>query len=370
MLSDKTLGIVRLLLLATTFIACGGPLEEQSRSEGEQQSQDLEAITAASWKEVEWVPRSQVLGDGSGVHTHPLLTGDVNGDGLTDLLFIGQDWSGPGLNIRVKLSNGDGTWTSRSQVLGDGSGVHTYPARVGDVNGDGLTDLIFVGQGWNGPGLNVRVKLSNGDGTWTSRSQVLGDGSGVHENSSHAADVNGDGRTDIIFVGQGWSGTGLNVRTKLSQVPATACALNGRVYDIPVDTQQFPRLSEQKPVQVLSLPQLDVSARPYTDGFPGVPNRTEWFAIRFIGSFSIPTAGSYRFRLHSDDGSRLYIDDQLVVDNDGLHSPRSALGTVSLAAGTHHLRVDYYQGPREEIALQLFWTPPGGQETYWAPCDS
>jgi hypothetical protein len=44
------------------------------------------------------------------------------------------------------------------KVLGDGSGVHRYPALTGDINDDKKTDLIFVGQGWDGPGLNVRVK--------------------------------------------------------------------------------------------------------------------------------------------------------------------------------------------------------------------
>ena len=115
-------------------------------------------------------------GDGSGVHAHPALTGDVNGDGLMDIVFVGQNWSGGGLNIRTKLSNGNGTWTSRSQVLGDGSGVHTHSALTGDVNGDGHMDIVFVGQNWSGGGLNIRTKLSNGNGTWISQSQVLGDG--------------------------------------------------------------------------------------------------------------------------------------------------------------------------------------------------
>ena len=173
-----------------------------------------------------WVHKYQVQGDGSGVHVYPSHIGDVNGDGKTDLIFIGQNWNGAGLNIRTKLSNGDGTWTHKYQVQGDGSGVHSYPSHVGDVNGDGKDDLVFVGQNWNGAGLNIRTKLSNGDGTWTHKYQVLGDGSGVHTYPSHIGDVNGDGKADLVFVGQNWSGAGLNIRTKLSNGDGTWTAIH------------------------------------------------------------------------------------------------------------------------------------------------
>lgn len=163
-----------------------------------------------------WTNWSQVLGDGPGVHMYPPLVGDVDDDGRADLIFVGQGWSGAGLNIRVKRSNGDGTWASWAQVLGDGSGLHTYPTLVGDVDGDGKDDLVFVGQGWSGLGLNIRVKRSNGDGTWTSWSQILGDGVGVHTHRTLIGDVDGDSRDDLVFVGQGWSGPGLNIRVKRS----------------------------------------------------------------------------------------------------------------------------------------------------------
>jgi hypothetical protein len=163
-----------------------------------------------------WTSTFDVQGDGIGVHTYPTLIGDVNGDDKADLVFVGQNWSGAGLNIRTKLSNGDGTWTSTSEVQGDGISVHTYPPMIGFVDDDNKADLIFVGQNWSGAGLNIRTKLSNGDGTWTSTSDIQGDGIGMHTYPSMIGDVNGDGRDDIVFVGQNWSGVGLNIRTKLS----------------------------------------------------------------------------------------------------------------------------------------------------------
>ncbi len=54
-------------------------------------------------------------------------------------------------------------------------------------------------------------------------------------------------------------------------------------------------------------------------GFPGIDNRFEWFAIDYTGNFWIARGGKYKFALNSDDGSKLYIDDTLVIDNDGQH---------------------------------------------------
>jgi hypothetical protein len=176
-----------------------------------------------------WTAVKQVLGDGAGVHTYPTLTGDVNGDGRTDLIFVGQNSSGGGLYIRTKLSKGDGTWTAVNQTFGDGAGVHTYPTLTGDVNGDGRTDVIFVGQNSSGGGLYIRTKLSKGDGTWTAVNQTFGDGAGVHTYPTLTGDVNGDGRTDVIFAGQNWSGAGLNIRTKLASNNGTWDAVSALI---------------------------------------------------------------------------------------------------------------------------------------------
>jgi hypothetical protein len=70
----------------------------------------------------------------------------------------------------------------------------------------------------------------------------------------------------------------------------------------------------------------------------------------------------YKFRLLSDDGSKLYIDSILIIDNDGTHAPKSITGEIYLSPGTYPIRVDYFQGPKMQIALQLFVTLPGEEE--------
>ena len=55
----------------------------------------------------------------------------------------------------------------------------------------------------------------------------------------------------------------------------------------------------------------------------------------------------------SDDGSRLYLDDKLVIDNDGMHPPEELSGSAVLTRGIHKIRVIYFQGPRFSVALVL-----------------
>lgn len=68
------------------------------------------------------------------------------------------------------------------------------------------------------------------------------------------------------------------------------------------------------------------------------------YALRFEGYFDAKRQGSYSFTLNSDDGSRLYVDDKPVVDNDGIHPPQSAKGSVQLTAGVHKVTVGFFQG--------------------------
>ena len=69
----------------------------------------------------------------------------------------------------------------------------------------------------------------------------------------------------------------------------------------------------------------------------------------FIEGSLYVDGGSYEFRLGSDDGSLLYIDDELIIDNDGGHSFASVTGSVDLEEGYHSLRLEYFQGPVMEV---------------------
>jgi hypothetical protein len=104
-----------------------------------------------------------------------------------------------------------------------------------------------------------------------------------------------------------------------------------------------------------------VPAQDFRQGFPGVTKRIEWFAIDYRGKFWISAPGAYRFNMLSDDGAKLYIDDQVIIDNDGLHAPLWKDGFVDLAGGLHRMRVSYFQGPKWAIALVLKVSGPHQQ---------
>jgi hypothetical protein len=104
----------------------------------------------------------------------------------------------------------------------------------------------------------------------------------------------------------------------------------------------------------------DVRERQQVDGFPGITDRASWFMIEYTGVFTVARDGIYAFRLHSDDGSYLFIDGQQVIDNDGKHEPWSRRGSIPLVAGEHHLKLLYGQ-TTDRMALQLYVRVPGGQ---------
>ncbi len=109
-----------------------------------------------------------------------------------------------------------------------------------------------------------------------------------------------------------------------------------------------------------------VSPRTFTDGFPSsgktgeILSTIEWFALDAIADLDVPADGSYQFQIQSDDGAILYLDGTNVLDNDGRHHPiKKQSQNIFLNKGKHRVVVHYFQGPRYEIALELYWKKPG-----------
>jgi hypothetical protein len=136
--------------------------------------------------------------------------------------------------------------------------------------------------------------------------------------------------------------------------------LRGLVYHIRRNSTELPNFEKKKPAgPPIYTASLNLPPQDFRLGFPGVTKRIEWFAIDYMGRFWIDDPGIYTFSLLSDDGSKLYIDDEVVIDNDGVHRPQEKTGDVELAGGIHRMRVSYFQGPKFYVALVLKAAGPG-----------
>ncbi|MFD4976157.1 glycoside hydrolase family 3 C-terminal domain-containing protein, partial [Streptomyces sp. NPDC058424] len=91
-------------------------------------------------------------------------------------------------------------------------------------------------------------------------------------------------------------------------------------------------------------------------GSPGAGVPANNFSVRWTGTLTPPKTGTYTFSLLSEDGSRLYIDGKLVIDNwDARNHPDAKWGTVDLVAGRNYsIKVEHFNGTSEGKA-HLGW---------------
>ena len=93
---------------------------------------------------------------------------------------------------------------------------------------------------------------------------------------------------------------------------------------------------------------LKVAAQGESVGFDlSVAGRPDNYGLRFTSNLQIAKEGEYQFALGSDDGSRLIIDDEKVVDCDGIHPHQTVEGRKTLGVGFHEVVVEYFQGGGE-----------------------
>lgn len=96
--------------------------------------------------------------------------------------------------------------------------------------------------------------------------------------------------------------------------------------------------------------------------------RPDSFAFVYTGFLDIPNTGVYYLELRSDDGARLFLGDELLVDNDGSHSARRREGVQALQAGLHPIRLEYFDDYSGET-LQVTLIDQHGTKTTLKPGD-
>jgi len=122
--------------------------------------------------------------------------------------------------------------------------------------------------------------------------------------------------------------------------------VNGLDYAYYLNTER--RRNVLKPEKTGTAVAFDLSAR----------TRKDLFGFKFHGFIRIPRDGVYTFYTKSDDGSKLFVGDELVVDNGGLHGMTERSGALALRAGLHPITVTYFQHNNEQ-GLEVLYSGPG-----------
>lgn len=230
-----------------------------------------------------------------------IAASDVNGDGEPDLLAAIQPAGSISGAVGVLLGNGGGTFKPAVSYPSNGSG--SYSVSVSDVNGDGKRDLILTGYSGlpvtTGP---VRVLLGKGDGTFQTALSFNQGGGG--STSAAVADLNGDGKPDLVVAP---SGGGIGVL--LNNTPS--CTIPPVVTMSATPAYLWPPNGKLTPITI--------SGR-ITDPGNGCTIKTaayvvndEYGKVQPHGAVSLGAGGSYRFtvwlpasRLGNDRDGRLY----------------------------------------------------------------
>ncbi|KAA6457574.1 hypothetical protein DYQ86_22370 [Acidobacteria bacterium AB60] len=336
----------------------------------------------------------------------PFIIGDFNNDGIPDVGAINAVYLAPNNTITIFLGKGDGTFTVAA--TSPAIGYNPTAIATADVNGDGNADLIVDQQESQTSGNGqIAIFFGNGDGTFTPTSTPTALSSVV--NSVIPADINGDGKIDLVLGGNGSSGIdillgkGDGTFTAIAG-PTSAGGANVAVADINNDGIPdliFPAAITSYLTVFLgngdgtfseapSSPNVNVKlGNSFTiadldlDGVPdivyAIPNATTGGTLlgKGDGSF-VPTPATFTLQLYfsgplivadfNGDGwpDALWIDGGGRTVQDSLNLPTetaSASATVSLPAPGTHLADASYQGDSRYKAstsgtLPLWGAPP------------
>lgn len=143
-------------------------------------------------------------------------------------------------------------------------------------------------------------------------------------------------------------------------------SFTGTVYDMPIVEHWIGRIKRNDfreyyssevykydSIGTVKLSKVQIAHTDIDDAlFPGVDLRVR-FAMVLHSEMNVNREGCYELSLSSDDGSRLWINDELVVNNDGSHQLETERDTVYLTKGQHSAKLWYFQGLPYHYGLMM-----------------
>ncbi len=255
------------------------------------------------------------------------LFADINGDGLQDIFFSDAGYDGPGVfpgsRIGVALNLGGGKYRDVSSLIpADQQTTRSYAIAVGDVLGDGRTEIILPDED---DGANTALLRWNGNGfdeirNWIPSSLWAG-GASLHLHGWMVlADMDKDGKQDLLVSGAGWTP---NLRIVFGAPGGFTSATSASVLTLPdgpfaptpVSNNPPPvaQSAEVAPVVVADfnndgLPDIFATERQYLTYQPGVytdTNDPNYANIRANGGTVYADAA---FQVLLNQGSRKFAD--------------------------------------------------------------
>ncbi len=136
--------------------------------------------------------------------------------------------------------------------------------------------------------------------------------------------------------------------------------LVANVYPIEGEVSELPQFEQGTEVGSVAVDNLDVNQ----DNFRAtIGGRNEWYGLHFRGSLNITEAGEYTFCLNADEGAQLYLDGNLILDNDGFNETANEVcETFDVDPGEYVIDLLKYQSTVGPMVLQLLWSKDGGEK--------
>jgi glucose/arabinose dehydrogenase len=136
-----------------------------------------------------------------------------------------------------------------------------------------------------------------------------------------------------------------------------AAGLNAEFFDFTSRLMSMPNLTGR--IADVTRTDAVINYPPTRHPWAGLDARfADTFAARETGLLEVSTPGRYRLSLRSKDGARLWLDGALIVNNGGIHPLRQRTEAVTLTAGLHALRIEYFANTGV-AGLILSWSGPG-----------